>query len=229
MSEQECSLKRVWILLIISPLILFDLSSIFAMYFGFRFHGESEAIGTSIINTMPYILMINHTILFVILLSFLKKDGLTLQAIGWNVNASNKTKDIIGKSIIGIIAGILIVIFDCYLLGPVIQTLGIKGGGFQPGIQYIIGATFFAGIVEESIYRGYAITLFEKKFNKGLAVLISSIFFIPLHFGTGIQNMICVFVFGLIFAGLFLWRRSLITNAFAHAVANLIPIILFMG
>ena len=86
----------------------------------------------------------------------------------------------------------------------------------------VIGMTLFAGIVEESIYRGYAITVLQSRYGKSWAVIISSIFFSFFHWGEGLAGTIIAFLLGLLLGVLYLWRRNLIINGIAHATVNVV-------
>jgi membrane protease YdiL (CAAX protease family) len=230
-AEKKIKLARVWWSFIIPPLLLAVLTMGLATYIGIKTQGQSEAINQSILNSLPYILMVNHSILFLILLAFLKADGITLGSIGWQLPLGKKS--LLSEPLIGVGAGIVLGLFGYFILEPLLEIVQHSIGDYQESayivgnrIPWLIGATIFAGVVEESIYRGYAIRRLSVRMGTLWAVIISSLFFGPLHWGQGLWGMVNVVVFGFLFAGIFLWRRNLVAPAFAHALSNVVLLIL---
>ena len=189
--NQNLSLKRVWGILIFSPILLGLITTIAAAYFVMTYHLSGKALNQAITNEIPYCLMINHSILFIILLYFLKKDNLNLNKIGYTIGTGFKSLFLL--IVIGLVSGLILGVISNNMLIPLFNLVlshftGISSGPFRPGkgfpmIPMIIGMTLFAGIVEESIYRGYAITVLQSRYGKSWAVIISSIFFSFLHWG----------------------------------------------
>jgi membrane protease YdiL (CAAX protease family) len=86
---------------------------------------------------------------------------------------------------------------------------------------------FRAGIAEELFYRGYAI---ERLQAMGLGRVASAA--IPLavfaagHYTGGMANMLIALVMGAILAGIYLWRRDLVTCIVAHTLVDLVANVL---
>jgi len=58
---KEAKMVRVWLSLIIPPILLGVIGMIVATYFSIETHGDKEAIGEGITRSLPYIIMVNHT------------------------------------------------------------------------------------------------------------------------------------------------------------------------
>lgn len=223
---------RVGLLLIIPPILLAIITTIVATYIGMKTHGSREAIGKGITNSLPYILMVNHALLFLLLLAFLRLDEISLGAIGWQLPSGKASLWM--EIIIGIGAGIIVGLFAWFVLEPLLFKIAQHTiGGYQLDsefegsvIAWLIGLIVFAPIVEESIYRGYAIHGLSLHMGTVWAMVVSSVLFGPLHWGEGLWGIVNAIILGFFFAGVFIWRENLIAPAVAHAVIN---IILFSG
>ncbi len=81
--------------------------------------------------------------------------------------------------------------------------------------------------VEETIFRGYLILRFrEVTSNTAAAVLLSSVLFSLGHGYEGSAGVITVGVMGLVFALVYLWRRSLVAPMMMHFLQDFIGIVL---
>jgi len=125
-------------------------------------------------------------------------------------------------------------LFGHFALEPILEIAERTIGDYQLGsgtyivgsrIPWLIGATVFAGIVEESIYRGYAIRRLSLRMGTGWAMVVSSVLFGPLHWGEGLWAMVGAMIDGAFLAGIFIWRRNLLTAVVAHAVINVVSIL----
>lgn len=80
---------------------------------------------------------------------------------------------------------------------------------------------------EETIYRGYLILRFKTLLGSGLAAaLISSAIFSLGHAYEGSAGVATVTVMGLAFAGVYIWRGSLVAPIVMHFIQNFIGIVL---
>jgi membrane protease YdiL (CAAX protease family) len=76
-----------------------------------------------------------------------------------------------------------------------------------------------AGLCEELIYRGFAIRLLQGRgLRTWLAVGLATLSFVFVHGLAGLFLFPIYFVAGLLFAALFLWRRSLVPGVCLHAL-----------
>ncbi|MDD5655674.1 MAG: type II CAAX endopeptidase family protein [Elusimicrobia bacterium] len=82
-------------------------------------------------------------------------------------------------------------------------------------------------IAEETIFRGYLILRFQKAGGRtGAAVLLSSLVFSLGHGYEGAAGMVSVFGLGVVFALVYLWRRSLIAPIVMHFLTDFNSIVL---
>jgi hypothetical protein len=86
---------------------------------------------------------------------------------------------------------------------------------------WIVGS-LSAGFCEELVYRGFGITLLRARgVRTWLAVVLPTLSWVLVHGVGGVLLFVPHFLVGLLFAGLFLWRRSLAPVMFVHALVDL--------
>lgn len=85
-----------------------------------------------------------------------------------------------------------------------------------------------AGICEEVLFRGYAITrLRELTGSRALAVIVPAVVFVGLHAPSwGLAHLLYAAIVAVIMTVLFLWRGDLWSNIFAHLFADAVPLVL---
>jgi uncharacterized protein len=86
-----------------------------------------------------------------------------------------------------------------------------------------IGVSISAGICEEFVFRGY----FQKQFEaythtKWLALILQAVLFGVSHGYQGVQASAQIVVFGALYGGLALWRKSLRPGMMAHAWSDIL-------
>jgi len=92
---------------------------------------------------------------------------------------------------------------------------------FEMAVWVVMSAV--VAIVEETTYRGYLISRLTKLFkSKIAAVLIASLAFSAGHFYQGYGGALLIFIYGVLFAGLFLYSRSIWPGILAHFIHNII-------
>ena len=153
-------------------------------------------------------------LIFLLIILVLKRGGESLRNIGWG--------EFNGKNLL---IGIGFVFFANAILLTLSLILGIK----QPKeIEFLLPKTatdrlfwvmmsLTAGVVEETGFRGYVLTklnLFVK--NWWITAIISSFFFGVGHFYQGWGGSVLTGAYGLLFCGLFIWRKSLAPCILAH-------------
>ena len=219
---------RVWVLLAVAPVLLMAISTVYATALVVQAKGDTSVIGPGMGRGLPYIVMLNHTILMGLLVWFLRKDGQSLGSIGWSCRAESRYWWVeIG---VGLLGGAVIYAVQMFVSEPLVAWAhsfvpdfrAATGTSVAPSVAGLLVATLFAGVVEESIYRGYAIRRLGEKLGVVWAVAISTLFFTVFHFGLGWSGMTVVFVNGLLLALLFVWRRALLGVAIAHACVNVL-------
>jgi len=107
----------------------------------------------------------------------------------------------------------------------------VPAGAILPTVSSSIGVFFIANVllapvVEETLYRGYAIPVLTKSLGAPRAVALSCVFFGLLHWAGGIWYMLLVGgVAGGAFSVLFLWRGGVLAPFTAHLTLNAIEFI----
>lgn len=85
-----------------------------------------------------------------------------------------------------------------------------------------IFASLSAGFCEELVYRGFGISVLRAHgLQAGLPVVLPTISWVLVHGVGGVLLFLPHFIVGLLFAGLFLWRRNLAPVMYVHALIDL--------
>ena len=230
MNTEESAHKRTWAMLIIPPFMLLLISIIFGVAFFLYADGDSSLIPGYFQAYMPLILAANHIILFLILMTFLKKDGLKLKDIGWFIDKNKLPIEIL----VGLALAIVLYFFNELVIEP-LQAI-YRGNPSDLGITFsirdqinwpylAIAATL--PIVEEMIYRGYAYRGLKRKYGVSFTIIASSILFGALHWGLGVFTAGLIISFGILFFFVFLSRKkNLVAVTVGHCLYNSIVLIL---
>ncbi|MCV2361310.1 CPBP family intramembrane metalloprotease [Paucibacter sp. TC2R-5] len=161
----------------------------------------------------------------VLVLKVLPAENLPLSSIGWQGFSL--------KSVgLGVAFGLLMML-AFPLLQWVYKQMGWEGsaGGLarilqQPvALRVIIVLT--AGMLEEVLFRGYAIErLASLMGSRGWAALVSLLVFTGVHLGSWApSHLISVFVVGGLLTLLYLWRRNLLICIVAHTVVDAVGVL----
>lgn len=221
--------RGVWTMLLLPPVTLA------VLVFGYvALAGLSPADpGTeaSVRAAIGPIIIINHLALFALLVYLLRRNGEDLTDIGWSARAVDST--VPREIAIGLVCGLGLYLFKEFAVDSV---RALAAGNrptftslfrFDPG-SLELGLTLAATgmvFVEESIYRGYALPFLEQRWGTLAAVLVTALAFGPLHWGNGVAGMLNAVVYGVLLAGIFLWRRNLVAGTTAHALYNLLALL----
>ena len=138
---------------------------------------------------------------------------------------------------IGLLAGVVIFLIQTRIAEPVVTAFrtSLEISSLRPAstpvltlnIAGLIAGTLFAGIVEETVYRGYIQRQLTARLGTIVGVLATTFgFAVGLHWSLGPWSLVIVFLNGLLLALLFEWRRTRLTCAIAHAVINAMVVIL---
>lgn len=123
------------------------------------------------------------------------------------------------------------------LLQMGLRSLGLSGtsasaqnflvpiGPFQVALAVVLVAV--VAVAEETIFRGYLILRFENLLHDAAAAVVLSAFIFSLGHGyEGEAGVITVGVMGLIFALVYLWRRSLVAPITMHFIQDFLALVL---
>ncbi len=184
----------------------------------------------------PYLLIVNHVLLFSLTVLAVRSDGLTLGGIGWVLSPEGGRKRrfwLPEEVLIGIGAGGILALIGWLVTGPLImlsaQAFGDVGRlpiGFDATPAWLVAVTLFAGVTHETLYRGYALRVLGERNGVVWAVVISSIFFALFHWPQGLVTAVSIVPDGIFLCLLALWRRNLWAPLAAHAGFNLASLLL---
>lgn len=139
----------------------------------------------------------------------------------------------------GFLFGAIIFVADTFIVSPLVDALlpstsaqGIDMAKLFGNSAYLLIFLFiglFKGGFSEELWRIFVLTRFEKAFGKaGLisALIMSSLMFGVGHFYQGLSGMVSLSIIGLLYALVYLRKRSALEAVFAHSAENIISIIL---
>lgn len=216
--------KSVWAMLLLPPVTLAVLIIGYVAVSGVS--PGDPAAEEAIRSALGPIIIVNHLALFALLWFLLRRAGEGLADIGWSVRAVDST--LVREITVGLLCGLGLYLFKELAVDSVRALMAGNRPTFTSLFRFSLAnievglALAATGVVfvEESIYRGYAIPFFEQRWGALAAILVTSVAFGPLHWGNGVGAMLNASVLGLLFAGIFLWRRNLVAATVAHALYN---------
>lgn len=152
----------------------------------------------------------------------------------WSLPSAVKT---LGDVVIGAWVGVFLAFSYLYWMNPAVEVLQrtvgdyVPPGSVLPAMSGSIGVFFIANVVlapliEETLYRGYAIVHLTAHLGLVWALALSCLFFGLLHWPGGIWYMLLTgVVAGGAFSGLFLWRDGIWAPFAAHLTLNIIEFV----
>jgi len=155
-------------------------------------------------------------------------------SIGWHLEQGQK---LWREVLIGVVPGAVLAVLYFTVLSPFITWLQSNVGDYVPTgeltgalgaalVPFFLANVLLAPFVEESLYRGYALDRLQERYGLALAVVISCAFFGLLHWAGGLWYILLTgFVAGGLFAGLRVWRRTLIAPFAAHLALNILEFV----
>ena len=168
--------------------------------------------------------------LVALVLFFLWRNGEPRAKIGW-------THRTVGRELV---LGLLLFPFvftGSALLGSLLQSLGLSGPSEQAtsalrpdGTPQLLLALLLVSVVavaEETIFRGYLITRVTTiTSNLPFSIAFSTFVFSLGHGYEGSAGLITVGALGLVFALVFVWRKSLVAPMVMHFLNNFVALVL---
>jgi membrane protease YdiL (CAAX protease family) len=139
-----------------------------------------------------------------------------------------------GEALIGVVFFVPFVIVTM-VVAKLLRSMGLPledvGGLIPPlsgTLQIVLSglALVIVAVSEEVIFRGYLL-LRVAEWRKGrttLAVLASSAIFALGHQYQGLAGMMTVFTMGVLFSGIYLWRKSLVAPIVIHFLQNALAV-----
>jgi membrane protease YdiL (CAAX protease family) len=218
----------VWWTLALPPALFLFAFVCAGIVVGVQAQGNTQAIAARIPELVPVVLLVVEGALLLLILWALRRDGLSLRDVGWRRGG----KPLLGGVIAGIAIGGTIALLYLTVLQPLLVMVQRSVGDYVPAesqfpafgsslLLYFLANVALAPFVEETIYRGYALTQLRQRFSGGLAGLISVVSFALLHWSGGFWYMVLVGVAaGIPFTLLFVWQRHLQASFAAHLTLN---------
>lgn len=231
MRDNLMKMRRVWVMLIVPPILFLAVIIGVSVYFGVILRGDAQAIAESVPRAAPYIVLIVQLLLLALLLRTLRADGLTFREVGWRFAAGQNWWR---EALIGTLVGAPLGLLYIFVLSPLLATAQRVIGDYVPPDQilvslgsavlpFFIANVVLAPFVEENIYRGYAITRLRQQFGVFSTAVLTCLFFGLLHWTGGFWYIILTgLIAGVIFTVLFLWRRTIVATYVAHLALNLV-------
>jgi membrane protease YdiL (CAAX protease family) len=222
---------RVWLLMILPPILLTTISFGYAVIAVTMAKGDTSVIGQAVAKAVPYIIVVNHSLLLCLTIWFMKLDKITFRRIGWPAQW-RWSSELRVELLIGILAGFVLFAIHQYLSGPFVKWLAEGSSGFRLatgsdplGSNKLIALALgivFGGFVEEQLYRGYVLVRLTERMPLTIAIIPMLLSFGLLHFGLGWTGVFVATLTGLTLTLLFVWRRSLVSVVLAHAMINVL-------
>ncbi len=231
MNRSQTPIRRTWALLIAGPLLFLAAIVAASMYFGIATRGDAQAIAEQTPKAMPAMLVAVQLLLLAFLVRTLRSERLAWSAIGWRLEQGQM---LWREALIGAIPGAVLAVLYFTVLSPAMTSLQRNVGDYVPPgelsgalgaalVPFFLANVLLAPFVEESLYRGYALDRLQQRYGMTLAIVITCAFFGLLHWAGGFWYILLTgIVAGGLFAGLRVWRGTLIAPFAAHLVLNIL-------
>jgi membrane protease YdiL (CAAX protease family) len=165
-----------------------------------------------------------------LVLYFIWRNAEPLRAIGWTLKKAGKDF---------VLGGVLFVPFFALMgaLEDLFQAMGVPGPStptpsflhLHGAWEYVLGGVLvvIVAVGEETIFRGYLIFRIKAITRSApVAVVLSAFVFSLGHGYEGVAGVLTVGVMGMIFAVIYLWRRSLVAPIVMHFLQDFVGIVL---
>lgn len=174
---------------------------------------------------LPYLIAVNHTVVFGVLVWLLRREGRALRAIGWRREPG---RPVWRELVLGVVLALALYLlkelgFDSIRAlaagsRPTFTTLFRFGWDPTELPMLVVATTFIA--VEESVYRGYGLRPLVERWGPAVGLAVMAVLFGLLHWGNGVLSVVFTGTIGAVMGGVFLWRRTLTAVVVAHALYN---------
>lgn len=173
--------------------------------------------------------ILNNLALLSLVFYFISRNEEPVRRVGWNF-------DQLGRDVAWAVILFVPVFLGGNLLESVLQQAGFSAPSRRPsffdvsGLTQVLGAflmVIVVAVVEETIFRGYLILRLKTVIGRtSAAVVLASLIFSLGHGYQGTAGAITVFILGVIFALIYLWRGSLIAPMVIHFLTDFTSIVL---
>jgi membrane protease YdiL (CAAX protease family) len=234
MNRSQTPIRRTWALLIAGPLLFLAAIVVASVYFGIVTRGDAQAIAEQTPKAMPAMLVAVQLLLLVFLVRTLRSERLAWSTIGWRLEPGQV---LWREVLIGVVPGAVLAVLYFTVLSPAMMSLQRNVGDYVPPgelagalgaalVPFFLANVLLAPFVEESLYRGYALDRLQQRYGMTLAIIISCAFFGLLHWAGGFWYILLTgVVAGGLFAGLRVWRGTLVAPFAAHLALNVLEFV----
>jgi len=226
--------KLVWYALGFPPVLLLALIVSVSIWMTVNYAGRSENIAVKVTALAPHILVAGELIILAALIVMLRAEGLRWNEIGWRFAAGRSA---MREAALGIAVGGTLGVLYVFVLAPwlafVQRAIGdyVPPGELLPTVSSAIRVFFVANVllaplVEESLYRGYAIVRLSEQMSRMKAAVVSCVFFGLLHWAGGLWYVVLTgSLAGGVLVAMRLWRGSLIAPYMVHLALNTVEFV----
>jgi uncharacterized protein len=234
MNRSQTPIRRTWALLIGAPLLFLAAIIVVSVGYGVVTHGDAQAIAEQTPKAVPVMLVAVQLLLLVFLVRTLRSERLAWSDIGWR---PGQGQVLWREALIGIVPGAVLAVLYLTVLSPSMTWLQRNVGDYVPAgeltgalgaalVPFFLANVVLAPFVEESLYRGYTLDRLQQRYGLPLAIVVSCAFFGLLHWAGGLWYILLTgVVAGGLFAGLRVWRRTLVAPFAAHLVLNILEFV----
>lgn len=173
--------------------------------------------------------ILNDLALSALVLFFVWSGGESLASIGWTTRRAGR-EAVLGVLLYLPMLGLLA------LLGWLLHGLGIGTSGSRPDFleprtpaELVLACVLVIVVAcaEETIFRGYLLLrLRELTRSTTAAVVIASLLFASGHTYEGVGGVIAVGLMGVVFALVYVWRKSLVAPVVMHFVQDFLGLVI---
>jgi uncharacterized protein len=173
--------------------------------------------------------IVHDVALCALVLYFVWSGGQPISSIGWTSRHAGR------EIVLGLVlypAMLVVLAIVSLLLGAIgVNTSPSHPGFLDPGThaEVSLAAVLVAvvAIAEETVFRGYLL-LRLRELTHGIvpAIVIASLLFAFGHTYEGMAGVLVVGLMGLVFALVYVWRKSLIAPIVMHALQDLLGIVI---
>lgn len=220
-----------WIVLAMPPLFFFITIVVASVWVVGTGVTDSNEVAGLVANATPWMLLIVQVLMLGLLALVWRAERSARPGPEWTLQAGQTLRS---EIFFGAAIGVALAVLYGTVLEPALvwlqQTFGdyVPAGELWPSLgsallPFFVANVVLAPLVEESLYRGFALPRLIARFGKPAALVIHAIAFGTLHWSGGFWYMLLT---GLIAGGLFAWltlsRRQIITSYAAHLALNLV-------
>lgn len=226
--------RRVIVTLTLAPLTFLAAIVGFSIALGSDAGGDSAVIAERLSDSVPQLLLTGQLLLVGLLGWVIRRDRLRPRDLGWHRPPSGRLAADLG---LGVAVGGALAAAYFLLLAPVLDRLQRATGDIVPPgellssfrtglVAFFVANVVLAPLVEETLYRGYALPRLREKWSPVTAVALSSAAFGILHWSGGLWYIAATALLaGVPFALLTQWRGSIVAAFAAHLTLNTIEFV----